>query len=107
MPHRDDVHGCLHRAYTGDGPLAKQSGALTQTLFDMLGEGLEGAKVGKMESLRDDLLRMIAECTAVPPEMARAIQQVTPKNTSKQTRKKKTYILLKNTQNINREIKRA
>jgi hypothetical protein len=78
-----DFADSMHRAYTGDGPLAKQSGALTQTLFDMLGDGLEGAKVGKMESLRDDLLRMIGECTAVPPDMARAIQQVTPKNTSK------------------------
>ena len=39
-----DFADSMHRAYTGDGPLAKQSGALTQTLFDMLGEGARTAE---------------------------------------------------------------
>jgi len=73
----------MRRAYTGDGPLAKQSGALTQTLFEMLGQGLEGAKLGRMEDLRSDLIKMIGACTEVPQDMARAIQNMPPQNTSK------------------------
>lgn len=78
-----DFAGSMRRAYTAGGPLAQQAGALTQTLLDMLGQGLEGAKVGKMESLREDLLGMIGACTTVPPAMASAIQQAPPQNTSK------------------------
>lgn len=78
-----DFADSMRRAYTGDGPLAQQSGALTQTLLEMLGQGLAGAKVGKMESLRDDLLDMIGGCTTVPSDMARAIQHAPPQNTSK------------------------
>ena len=73
----------MRRAYTGDGILANSSGALTQTLFEMLGEGLEGAKVGKIESMREELLRMFGECIEVPRAMVEAIQQVPPQNTSK------------------------
>tara|TARA_R110002072_G_scaffold46591_13_gene129337 strand:+ start:70341 stop:70955 length:615 start_codon:yes stop_codon:yes gene_type:complete len=72
----------MRRAYTGNGVLANSSGALTQTLFEMLGEGLEGAKVGKIESMREELLRMFGECTEVPTKMVEAIQQVPPQNTS-------------------------
>jgi hypothetical protein len=73
----------MRRAYTGDGLLAKSSGALTQTLFEMLGEGLEGAVVGKIELMREELLRMFGQCTEVPTAMAEAIQQVPPQNTSR------------------------
>lgn len=73
----------MRRAYLGDGPLARQSGALTQTLFSMLGPGLEGATVGKMENLRDDLLRMLADCTTVPPEMEDAVRSLPDRNTSR------------------------
>jgi len=78
-----DFAETMRRAYMGDGPLANSAGALTQTLLDMLGEGLEGAKVGKIESMRDELLRMLGECTEVPQAMAEAIRQVPPQNTSK------------------------
>jgi hypothetical protein len=73
----------MRRAYTGDGLLAKSSGALTQTLLQMLGEGLEGTMVGKIESMREELLRMFGQCTEVPEAMAAAIQQVPSQNTSK------------------------
>lgn len=73
----------MRRAYTGDGPLAHSSGALTQTLFDMLGTGLQGAKVGKVEAMRAELLRMFGECTEVPTSMAEAILDEPPANTSK------------------------
>lgn len=72
----------MRRAYTGNGPLAQSAGALTQTLLDMLGEGLEGATVGKIENMRPELLRMFRTCTEVPDAMAEAILQVPPQNTS-------------------------
>jgi len=73
----------MRRAYMGDGQFAPQAGALTQTLFDMLGVGLQGATVGKMENLREEMLRMFAQCTTVPPEMEHAVKQVPKQNTSK------------------------
>jgi hypothetical protein len=73
----------MRNAYTGDGPLAHSAGALTQTLLSMLGEGLAGAKVGKIENMREELLRLFGECTEVPKAMVAAIQQLPPQNTSK------------------------
>ncbi|MFN3241589.1 MAG: hypothetical protein ACE37K_08765 [Planctomycetota bacterium] len=78
-----DFRATMRRAYTGDGPLANSSGALTQTLIDMLGQGLEGAKVGKMETLRKDLLRLFGECVEVPAELDRAIRDLPPQNASR------------------------
>jgi hypothetical protein len=72
----------MRRAYTGDGPLANSSGALTQTLFEMLGQGLDGAVVGKMEGMRSELLRLFSLCTKVPQAMATAIEKMPPQNTS-------------------------
>ncbi|HEB54423.1 MAG TPA: hypothetical protein ENI87_14320, partial [bacterium] len=66
---RLDFQATMRRAYTGDGPLARSAGALTQTLFDMLGQGLEGATVGKVEQIREDLLGMFSACADVPPAM--------------------------------------
>lgn len=77
-----DFQTTMRRALTGDGPLAHSAGALTQTLLDMLGEGLEGARVGKMEQMREDMLRLFGECAEVPEAMARAIRELPPQNTS-------------------------
>ncbi len=78
-----DFQASMRRAYTGDGPLANSSGALTQTLFDMLGRGLEGAKVGTMEALREDLLRLFSECVEVPRALREALEELPPQNTSR------------------------
>ncbi|MCK5941676.1 MAG: hypothetical protein KAI24_06890 [Planctomycetes bacterium] len=49
----------------------------------MLGQGLEGATLGKMEQMRDELLRLFAACTDVPEPLARAIRELPPQNTSR------------------------
>ena len=72
----------MKNAYTGNGPLSGSSGALTQTLFDMLGRGLNGAKVGKMEQMREEMVRLFSECGPMPPETAHAIHALPPQNTS-------------------------
>ncbi|MCB9877582.1 MAG: hypothetical protein H6835_08290 [Planctomycetes bacterium] len=79
---RLDFQATMRNALTGEGLLSPGYGALTQTLFDMLGEGLEGARVGKMEQMRADMLRLFGECVEVPAAMAEAIRELPPQNTS-------------------------
>lgn len=79
---RLDFQASMRNAFTGDGPLANSAGALTQTLLSMLGEGLEGARVGKTEQLRDEMPRLFGACVELPPSMLRAIDELPPQNTS-------------------------
>lgn len=77
-----DFGATMRRAYTGDGLLANSSGALTQTLEGALGQGLNGARMGMMEDMRSELMRMLAECTTIPRSMAEAIEQMPRQNIS-------------------------
>lgn len=77
-----DFGAAMRRAYTGDGRLANSAGALTQTLLEMLGQGLGGANIGMMEDMRKELLRLFAECTEVPRSMEEAIMKMPRQNTT-------------------------
>lgn len=72
----------MRRAFAENPALRLGEGPFTQTLKEMLGEGLEGVRCGKMESLRDDLRRLLAECCAIPPAMNAAIDALPRLNTS-------------------------
>lgn len=78
-----DFAATMRRAFADGGPLANSSGGLTQTLLTMLGTGLEGVRVGRIEQLRDELPAMIRSCTEVPAAMQRAIDELPPQNTSR------------------------
>ena len=41
------------------------------------------AKVGKMEALREDLLRLFSECVEVPSALREALEELPPQNTSR------------------------
>ncbi|MCR9245462.1 MAG: sulfotransferase family 2 domain-containing protein [bacterium] len=58
-------------------------GPFLQTLWHMLGPGLEGSRVGRMEALRQDLSRLMQECCEVPAAMQCAIDSLPSQNTSK------------------------
>ena len=72
----------MHYAFTGDGPLAASAGALTTTLFEMLGDGLAGAQIGRMEAIRTELLALLGACTELPTPLRRAIRFEPRRNTS-------------------------
>jgi len=68
---------------SGDHSLPLGEGPFLQMLWDMLGPGLEGCRVGKMEILRDDLLRLLAELTTVPAALESAVLSLPAQNTSR------------------------
>ncbi|MCA8950006.1 MAG: hypothetical protein KDE27_10920 [Planctomycetes bacterium] len=61
---------------------AAGEGPFLQTLWEMLGRGLVGVRVGKMETLRADLVRLMAEACEVPPAMVAAIGSLPSQNRS-------------------------
>ena len=77
-----DFGATMRRAYSDGGLLANTSGALTETLLEALGQGLMGARIGKMEDMRTELPRLLAGCTTVPKPMQEAIEQLPRQNTS-------------------------
>ena len=78
-----DFAATMRRAYTGNGLLANSSGALTQTMLEAIGQGLMGSRIGKMEDMRNELLRLLSGCTTVPASMQDAIERLPKQNTSK------------------------
>lgn len=72
----------MRAVFASGGALQHGEGPFLQTLWQMLGPGLEGCRVGKMETMREDLLRLLGEVEAVPPAMAAAIQALPRQNTS-------------------------
>jgi hypothetical protein len=72
----------MRRALTSNDALLRGQGPFTQTLKSLLGEGLEGVRIGRMERMREDLQRLLAEVVEVPPAMAAAILSLPPQNVS-------------------------
>lgn len=72
----------MRRALASGPALEHGEGPFLQTLWSMLGPGLEGARVGRMETLRADLLRLMGEICDVPESMAAAIEALPSQNKS-------------------------
>lgn len=72
----------MRNVYLGGGALQHGEGPFLQTLWSMLGPGLEGCRIGKMESMRDDLLRLLGELGTVPAAMDTAVRSLPAQNTS-------------------------
>jgi hypothetical protein len=72
----------MRRVFTSGGALEHGDGPFLQTLWEMLGRGLEGARIGKMENLRDDLLRLLGQLCEPPPAMVAAIASLPTLNRS-------------------------
>ncbi|MCA8976164.1 MAG: sulfotransferase family 2 domain-containing protein [Planctomycetes bacterium] len=80
---RLDFAASMRNVFRDGGALQHGEGPFLQTLWHMLGRGLEGCRVGKMETMREDLLRLIAEQCPVSPDMAAAIASLPAQNTSR------------------------
>lgn len=72
----------MRAVFASGGALQHGEGPFLQTLWEMLGRGLEGCRVGKMESMREDLLRLLGEVESVPAAMREAITALPRQNTS-------------------------
>ncbi len=75
-----DFASTMRRVLGPHGPYAQGCGPFTRLLFDQLGIGLTQIRVGRFESLRIDLLRLLANCTSVPSPMAQAVMNHPEKN---------------------------
>jgi hypothetical protein len=72
----------MWRALGPDGPFATAAGPFLQTLVELCGPGLENVRFGRVESMREDLLAMLAACAPPAPSVEHAIRAMPPQNTS-------------------------
>lgn len=79
---RLDFAATLRAVFQSGGALEHGEGPFLQSLWEMLGRGLEGCRVGKMETMREDLLRLLSEVETVPSTLAAAIAALPRQNTS-------------------------
>lgn len=70
------------RLFAAYPSIALGEGPFTQQIRALLGHDLAGVRTGKIENLREDLQRLLAECAPLPPEMVEAIAAMPPQNPS-------------------------
>jgi len=73
----------IRNAVTKHDTLTRGEGPYTQFLRQMLGPELAGVQIGRVENLRDDLLRILGGIVSLPAPMVEAIRAAPKVNVSK------------------------